>query len=126
MSASDWWALGGIAAVSFLLSLVGATVGLVLGHFRLPLLVAYLGSAPGGAATNLAVSGLGAAAGSFRHLREGRVSLTVLTLMGLPSALGSVLGVFLFIKVDRFWAHVVIGAVLAVTGYRMFRTKPAA
>jgi uncharacterized membrane protein YfcA len=126
MSAAGWWMLVGIAAVSFLLSLVGATVGLVLGHFRLPLLVAYLGSAPGGAANNLAVSGLGAAAGSFRHLREGRVSLVVLTLMGLPSALGSVLGVLLFIKVDRFWAHVIIGIILAVTGYRMLRSRPAA
>jgi uncharacterized membrane protein YfcA len=102
---------------------LGATVGLVLGHFRLPLLVAYLGSAPGGAATNLAISGLGAAAGSFRHFRDGRVSLTVLTLMGLPSAAGSILGVLLFTKVDRFWAHVIIGAVLAVTGYRMFRAR---
>ena len=124
MSANDFWALAGIAAVSFLLSLIGATVGLVLGHFRLPLLAAYTGSAVGGAATNLAISGLGAAAGSLRHLREGRVSLRVLALVGLPSAAGAVLGVFLFTKVDCFWSHVVIGAVLAAVGVQMLRTKP--
>jgi uncharacterized membrane protein YfcA len=123
MSSNDWLILSGIAVVSFVLSVLGATVGLVLGHFRLPLLVAYLGSAPAGATTNLAISGLGAAVGSFRHLREGRVSLSVLLLMGVPSAVGSILGVMLFIKVDRFWAHVVIGTVLAVTGYRMFRAR---
>jgi uncharacterized membrane protein YfcA len=125
MSSGDFLFLFGIAIISFILSILGAAVGLVLGHVRLPLLVAYLGSVPAGAATNLAVSGLGAAAGSYRHLREGRVSLPVLLLMGLPSAVGSFLGVLLFIKVDRFLAHLIIGAVLAVTGYRMFRARPA-
>ena len=60
-------ALGGIAVLSFLLSFVGAAVGLVLGHLRLPLLVAHLGSPVAGASTNLAVSGLGALAFAARR-----------------------------------------------------------
>ncbi len=78
----DVFALGGIGLLSFGLSALGAAVGLVLGHLRLPLLIAYIGSPVGGASTNLAVSGLGALAGSYRHAREGRVWLSVLALIG--------------------------------------------
>src|SRR5262245_57379050 len=51
--------LAGIGVLSFGLALFGAAVGLVLGHLRLPLLVYALGSPIVGAATNLAISGLG-------------------------------------------------------------------
>jgi uncharacterized membrane protein YfcA len=121
-----WLALLGIGLVSFVLSFLGAAVGLVLGHLRLPLLVAYLGSPVTGASTNLAVSGLGALAGALRHGREGRVSLSVLALVGIPSALGAALGMLLFVKVDRFWAHVGLGLVLLYLGARMARARPAA
>jgi uncharacterized protein len=117
-------ALGGIAVLSFLLSFVGAAVGLVLGHLRLPLLVAHLGSPVVGASTNLAVSGLGALAGTARHAREGRISLTVLALVGVPSAVGAAVGMLLFVKVDRFWAHVVLGCLLLYLGTRMIRARP--
>lgn len=111
--------LGGIGVVSFGLGLVGAAVGMVLGHFRLPLLVAALGSPVAGAATNLAVSGLGALAGAGRHARAGRVSLLALAVVGLPSAAGAVGGMILFVQLDRLWAHVVVGALLMVLGLRM-------
>src|SRR5262249_49179986 len=90
--------LAGIAAVSFVLSFLGAAVGLALGHLRLPLLLAYLHDAAQAAATNLAVSGLGALAGSFRHVREGRCSLLMLALIGVPSAIGAAAGMLLFVK----------------------------
>ena len=41
--------LCGIALLSFVLSFIGSAVGLVLGHLRLPLLIAYLGSPGAGA-----------------------------------------------------------------------------
>jgi uncharacterized membrane protein YfcA len=88
MRTEDLLVLAGIGLLSFVLSFIGATVGMVLGHLRLPLLVAFLGSPVLGASTNLAVSGLGALAGSVRHIRDGRVSLRVLALFGIPSALG--------------------------------------
>jgi hypothetical protein len=124
MHSKDLLLLGGIGVVSFVLSFVGASVGMVLGHLRLPLLVAYLGSPVSGASTNLAVSGLGSLAGSFRHLRAGRVSLAALVLVGLPSGLGAVAGMLLFVKVNRFWAHLTLGLLLLWLGARMLR-RPA-
>lgn len=116
----------GIAAASFLLSVLGAAVGLVLGHLRLPMLIAYLGSPVAGASTNLAVSGLGALAGAIRHAREGRVSPTVLLLMGIPSAAGAMGGVLIFVKVNRVWTHLGLGVVLVLLGLNMLRTRSQA
>jgi uncharacterized membrane protein YfcA len=113
--------LAGIGVASFILSFIGAAVGMVLGHLRLPLLVAFLGSPVTGASTNLAVSGLGALAGAGRHVRGGRVSLKALALIGLPSALGAAAGMLLFVKINRFWAHVTLGLLLLVLGTRMVR-----
>jgi uncharacterized membrane protein YfcA len=126
MQSKDLLLLSGIGLVSFVLSFVGAAVGMVLGHLRLPLLVAFLGSPVSGASTNLAISGLGALSGSVRHLRGGRVSLAALALIGIPSALGAVAGMLLFVKVNRFWSHVILGLVLIVLGIRMARrpTEP--
>jgi uncharacterized membrane protein YfcA len=124
----DWHSilsLGGIGLLSFVLSFLGAAVGLVLGHLRLPLLIAHLGSPVAGASTNLAVSGLGALAGSYRHAREGRVWPSVVILIGIPSAVGAVVGVLLFIKVNRFWAHLILGAILVILGVKMMRARPA-
>jgi uncharacterized membrane protein YfcA len=121
---TDLVVLGGIGLVSFVLSFIGAAVGMVLGHLRLPLLIAYLDSPVSGASTNLAVSGLGALAGSIRHVREGRVSLAALALVGIPSALGAVAGMLLFVKINRFWAHITLGILLLVLGIRMLR-RPA-
>lgn len=116
-------ALGGIAALSLVLSFFGATVGLVLGHFRLPLLIAYLGSPVAGASTNLAISGLGAIAGSLRHASQGRVSLPVVALMGIPSMIGAAVGVVLFIKINRFWSSLGLGTILVILGLHMARAK---
>jgi uncharacterized membrane protein YfcA len=124
MNTRDLLILGGIGAVSFALSFVGAAVGMVLGHLRLPLLVAFLGSPVTGASTNLAVSGLGALAGAGRHLRARRVSLTALALVGVPSAVGAATGMLLFVRVNRFWAHVTLGLLLLVLGVRLLR-RPA-
>src|SRR5436309_6634632 len=121
MDSRAWLLLGGIAALSFALSFAGAAVGLVLGHLRLPLLIAYLGSPVAGASTNLAVSGLGALAGTAHHARGGRVSLRALALIGIPSAVGAVVGMLLFVKVNRFWAHVSLGLLLLFLGIRMVR-----
>ena len=59
MEPGNIWLLLVIAAVSFVLSFIGSSVGLVLGHLRLPLLIAYMKSPGGGAAMNLIISGTG-------------------------------------------------------------------
>src|SRR5436190_23696413 len=89
-----------IAVVSFALAFYGAAVGLILGHLRLPLLIYYFGSPVTGNATNLAISGLGALTGTVRHARDGRISLRVLALMGLPSIAGALLGAILLVRMD--------------------------
>src|SRR5262245_21400804 len=123
MDPTQPWMLGLIALLSFALSFIGAAVGLVLGHLRLPLLVAYLPNPSVGAACNLLVSGVGALAGAGNHLRNGRVSWSVLALMGLPSVAGAMIAAYLFANhVSHFWSHVVIGAMLVVSGVNLVRT----
>ncbi len=114
--------LASIAVVSFLLSFLGAAVGLVLGHFRLPLLIAYLGDVAMGAACNLTVSGIGALAGAARHLRDGRVSWHCLLLMGVPSLIGAALAAWVITRqVAHFWSHAVIGVMLMVSAWGLIR-----
>jgi len=124
MSAGSVWLLVGIALLSFVLSLIGAAVGLILGHVRLPLLIGYLGGNPAaGAATNLIISGIGALAGSTRHARDGLVSWRCLALMGIPTAAGAALGAILAVHVSRSWLYLVIGLVLVVSGLNLARPE---
>ena len=90
MEQGNVWLLVLIALVSFALAFIGATVGLVLGHLRLPLLIVYLGSPGAGAAMNLVVSSTGALAGSYRHARDGRVSWVGLAII-------------LYVAVEMIW-----------------------
>jgi uncharacterized membrane protein YfcA len=123
------WLLVALAAISFVLSFIGAAVGLVLGHLRLPLLLAYFrqlnlegNPAAPTAASNLIISGVGALAGTVRHLRAGRVSWPVLVVMGAPSAAGAFVGSFLFSRnVNPFWSHLIIGLMLVVSGFVLIR-----
>src|SRR5436190_23497472 len=101
--------LAAIAFLSFVLSFVGAAVGLILGHLRLPLLIAYLGGPGAGAMTNLIISGCGAVGGVARHLRDGRVSWAGLALMGVPSAVGAAVAVLVFVQINPLWSYLVIG-----------------
>lgn len=103
------------ALVSGTLAYVGAMVGLVLGQFRLPLLVAALGSAPAAAASNLAISSLGAASGAFVHAREGRVDVRLILTIGAPSALAAYLASRMLDHVDAWWIEAVIGGTLLVS-----------
>src|SRR4051794_15468802 len=112
-----------IAVVSFVLAYYGSAVGLILGHLRLPLLVYYLPSTAAGMATNLAVSGLGAVTGMVRHGRDGRISLPLFALMGVPSVLGAVLGGALLLKIDSGWARVAIGCGLLGSGTSVFTSR---
>src|SRR3954453_1139752 len=109
MNSQDLLILVGIGLLSFVLSYIGAAVGMVLGHLRLPLLVAVLGSPVSGASTNLAVSGLGAPRDSIPHLRAGLLSLGALVVLVIPSALAAFVGMLLFVKIGRFWAHLALG-----------------
>jgi hypothetical protein len=103
------------ALVSGTLAYVGAMVGLVLGQFRLPLLVIALGSAPAAAASNLAISSLGAASGALVHAREGRVDLRLILTIGAPSAAAAYLASRMLEHVDAWWIEAVIGGTLVIS-----------
>src|SRR4051794_23975955 len=117
------WLLVGIGALSFVLAFIGAAVGLILGHLRLPLLIAYLGSPTAGAMTNLIISGSGALAGSASHVRAGRVSWPGVALIGIPSALGAILGVLIFVRINPLWSYMVIGVMLVISAVNLIRKK---
>lgn len=114
LDASHAW-LAAAALVSGTLAYVGAMVGLVLGQFRLPLLVAALGSAPAAAASNLAISSLGAATGALAHFREGRVDLRLLLSIGVPSAVAAYLSSRMLTRVEAWWMEAVIGGALLLS-----------
>jgi uncharacterized membrane protein YfcA len=111
-----WMWLAAAALVSGVLAYAGAMVGLVLGQFRLPLLLVALGSAPAAAATNLAISSLGAGTGAFTHAREGRVELRLLFSIGVPSAVAAFITSRTLDRIDdTWWIEVAIGVTLLVS-----------
>ena len=117
------WLLVGIGALSFVLAMIGAAVGLVLGHLRLPALIVYLGSPTAGAMTNLLISGSGALGGSLSHVREGRISWPGVALIGIPSALGAVIAVLVFVRINPLWSYLVIGVIMVISGINLIRSK---
>jgi len=123
MDAHSLLILLGIGVVSFALSFYGAAVGLILGHLRLPLLIYYLPSAVAGMATNLVISGMGALSGAIRHLREGRVSFSLLFLMGVPSIFGAMIGGLLILHANAAWARLFVGGFLIVSGMNLVLVK---
>ena len=101
-------------AASFAAGYLGAAVGLVLGTLRLPALLLVSGSPAAGAGTNIAISAAAAAAGGWRHAREGRVDWRVVAWMAPPSIAGAVVGgVFGHAVPER----VLFGAVAAVLAW---------
>jgi len=118
------WLLVGIGVVSFLLAFIGAAVGLILGHLRLPLLIAYLGSPTAGAMTNLIISGTGALGGSAGHVKNGNISWKGVALIGIPSMLGAIIAVVIFIRTNPLWSYIIIGIMLVISGINLIRKKP--
>ena len=83
-----------LTLLSFGVGVLGGFVGLALGSMRLPALL-LLGVPPTVAAgTNIVVSSASAFVGALRHLREGRVEMTIALAMGAPSVAGAFLGGF--------------------------------
>lgn len=81
-----------LAALSFLIGILGGLIGLALGTIRLPLML--LMGIPAGPAgsTSILLSCLTAITGSYRHLRDGRVKPRIVLTMGLPAMAGAFIG----------------------------------
>jgi uncharacterized protein len=109
---------------------LGATVGLVLGTLRLPLIVLLSGDAASAAGTNVAISAASAGSGSVQHAREGRVDWRVVAWMIPPTAAGAVLGALFGDSAPERLLYGLIAAVLLWSGadllLRPFRSRPRA
>lgn len=112
-----------VAVLSFGLSYVGASVGLVLGQLRLPILVYWLGSPVVGAATSLAISAVGALVGALRHARADRVEGRLLLTIGVPSAIAAFAMAHSAANLDPRIVKGAIGSALIVTAAFMLRPR---
>ena len=83
-----------LTLVSFAVGVLGGFVGLALGTMRLPALLLLGIAAPTAAGTNIVVSTASALTGAMRHLREGRVDMRIVLVMGVPSMAGAFIGGF--------------------------------
>ena len=88
-----WQALV-LTAVSFVVGILGGFVGLALGTMRLPAMLLMGMAAPAAGGTNILVSSLASLTGAIRHLREGRVNLRIVLIMGVPAFIGAFIGGF--------------------------------
>ena len=84
-----------LTVVSFFVGILGGFVGLALGTIRLPAMLLLGMPAPIAGGTNILVSGLACISGSIRHLREGRVNMRIVLVMGVPAFIGAFIGGFL-------------------------------
>jgi uncharacterized membrane protein YfcA len=91
-------------------------VGLVLGTLRLPAILLLSGDASGAAGTNIGISAASAAAGSYRHSREGRLDPRVVAWMTPPSILGAIAGALLTDELPTRLLLAAIAAILAWNG----------
>ncbi len=81
-----------LTVMSFGVGIVGGFVGLTLGTVRLPVLLLLGLPSTLAAGTNIIVSTCSSLFGALRHMREGRVDLRVVLLMGVPSFAGAFFG----------------------------------
>lgn len=119
----DLLVLGLVALLSFGLSYLGSSVGLVFGQLRLPILVYWLGSPAVGAATSLAISAVASLVGAARHAREGRVDVRLMATIGVPSAAAAWLAMRFAVSLDPALVKVSIGVALVLTGGTMLRSR---
>ena len=81
-----------LTLVSLVVGVLGGFVGLALGTMRLPAMLLMGIAAPTAAGTNIMVSALASLTGAIRHLREGRVNMRIVLVMGVPAFVGAFIG----------------------------------
>ena len=94
-SGIEIWQAALLTVISFAVGILGGFVGLALGTIRLPAMLLFGMAAPIAGGTNILVSGLASLTGAIRHLREGRVNMRIVLVMGVPAFVGAFLGGFL-------------------------------
>ena len=101
--------------------MLGGFVGLALGSMRLPALL-LLGVPPAVAGgTNILVSSASALVGALRHLREGRVEMTIALAMGAPSVAAAFVGGFYSRHTPEGLLILMVGLLVMWQGLEMAR-----
>ena len=108
--------LGGFAT-----GFLGGMMGLVLGRPRLLLVYWVVENPLAAAGTNILIGSLAAAAGAWRHLREGRIDFTIVAFMGIPTMAGAFLGGFYAGLAPRAVLLVVVGVMSMWYGFKLLR-----
>ncbi|NJM70102.1 MAG: sulfite exporter TauE/SafE family protein [Scytonema sp. RU_4_4] len=118
-----------LSVISFLLSYFGASVGLVFGQIRLPLLVYALQSTTNAigiaTGTNLVTSSMGSLAATYYHFKEGRVNLRLFCAIGIPSAIGAFISMLALARVQADWIKIPIGIILIISSFQIANAKKA-
>jgi uncharacterized protein len=115
-----------VAGWSFLVALGGGMVGLVLGNIRLPVLLLAASSPAAAGGTNIAISGVAAAAASVVHVRAGRINWRLFAWMAPPSVAGALAGGYAAGLLDDDVLLALIAAVLLYSGLDLVRWTPPA
>jgi len=84
--------LGVLAALSLIIGVLSGMVGMSLCVMRLPLMLAFGIDPLITAGTNLAVGVVSGVTGTWPHYRAGRVVVSMVVFMGLPSVAGAFIG----------------------------------
>ena len=115
------WKLVLVAFLGFAIGYMGAVMGLVLGVLRLPVIYILGLPAATAAGTNIGISAMGALAGSWRHLRDGRVNLRIVFYMGIPSLIGAFAGGLFSRLISTWFLLMIVGIILLWQGSTMVR-----
>tara|TARA_B110000116_G_C16800783_1_gene570454 strand:- start:7077 stop:7901 length:825 start_codon:yes stop_codon:yes gene_type:complete len=106
-----------LAFISFIVGLLGGFVGLALGTIRLPIML-LMGINPRIAAgTNILVSSLSSFLGSIQHIRNKRVDIRVVLILGIPACIGAFFGGFLSSVAPENLLLMFAGVLVAWQGY---------
>ena len=110
-----------LTLVSFAVGILGGFVGLALGTMRLPALLLLGVASPTAAGTNIIVSTASALTGAVRHLRDGRVDVRIVLVMGVPSMIGAFIGGFNSDRVSESLLLVAAGLLVFWQGVEFLR-----
>ena len=110
-----------LTLVSLAVGVLGGFVGLALGTMRLPALLLLGITAPVAAGTNIIVSTASALTGAVRHLRDGRVDMRIVLVMGVPSMAGAFIGGFSSQRVSQSLILLAVGLLVLWQGVEFLR-----
>ena len=111
-----------IVAVTFVLSFIGAAVGLVLG--RSVTVVDYVSRLPHSRRGNQFDCLGKRALWPARHDMCAMAGiLGGLAMMGIPSAIGAIVAVLIFVRINPLWSYLAIGFVMLISGVQLIRRK---